>query len=81
MNNESTTIETRRSLWRLRRWRWYWRREDGKTLAFSARSYRYEQLAWEDAQHYFGAGVTMVYKHGRPDESFEVYAGPRDWSD
>ena len=73
-----TTVETRRSWWRLRRWRWYWLR-DGMTLAFSVRSYPDEQQAWEDAQRYFEAPVLMVYNHGDPDRHFTMLAGPRKW--
>ena len=64
-----------------RRWRWYWLRADGSTIAYSAKSYDSEQMAWETARDYFGASVTIIYDHGDPDERLELYAGPRDFSD
>lgn len=78
-----TRVVTRshRSWYGHKRWKWYWLRDDETTISFSARSYSDEQLAWEDAQHYFGASVTMVYDKGSdPDSHFELYAGPRDWN-
>ena len=62
------------------RWRWYWLRNDDSTIAYSAKSYDSEQMAWETARSYFGAAVTIIYDHGGPDQRLEFYTGSRTFS-
>lgn len=61
------------------RWRWYWLDRNGDTISYSARSWPYEQQAWEAARFYFEQPVTMVYDHA--GEHFELYAGGQEFSD
>ena len=72
-------IETRSfiSWYGRRRHRWYLLSPGEQVVGLSARSYAYEQQAWEAAQDYFAAAVTMVYNHGEPDGWFEIHAEPR----
>lgn len=64
-----------------RRWRWYWQRKNGSTIAYSAKSYDSEQMAWETARSYFSEPVTIIFDNGNPDERLELFAGYRDFSD
>ena len=61
--------------------RWFARSEKRIIYSSFPNSFRSKQQAWEDAQWACGASVKLVYEHPDPDLRFELYAGPRDFSD